>query len=184
MITIYSKGTGEKDLRDNHGGLKINCGDPRTKEQIKPRGSWNAEKPGPYQPSCLYVVTVNEFQVLLSSITSLHSYSIGRRYLPYFSPHPVYVPHPISKWPTRPLSHSLYPGYKSGLRTPIHHHFSLELAHCSNSVSHCNKLYSSLNLPHVWKFFWVSLSVSCRGMGQQWPATGSGALGAVDLGMA
>ena len=28
------------------------------------------------------------------------------------------------------------------------------------------------------------LSVSCRVMGQQWPATGAGALGAADLGMA
>ena len=29
------------------------------------------------------------------------------------------MPHPISKWPARPLSHSLYPGYKSRLRTPV-----------------------------------------------------------------
>ena len=29
----------------------------------------------------------------------------------------------------------------------------------------------------------LCLSVSCRGMGQQWPATGARALGAVDLGM-
>ena len=28
------------------------------------------------------------------------------------------------------------------------------------------------------------LSVSCRGMGQQWTATGAGALSAVDMGMA
>ena len=28
------------------------------------------------------------------------------------------------------------------------------------------------------------LSVSCKGTGQQWPATGSGALGAIDLGVA
>ena len=35
-------------------------------------------------------------------------------------PHPVYMPHLISKWPTRLWSHSLYPGYKSGLRTPVH----------------------------------------------------------------
>ena len=27
------------------------------------------------------------------------------------------------------------------------------------------------------------MSVSCEGMGQQWPAAGAGALGAVDLGM-
>ena len=30
----------------------------------------------------------------------------------------------------------------------------------------------------------LCLSVSCRGMGQQWTATGAGALGATDLGMA
>ena len=30
----------------------------------------------------------------------------------------------------------------------------------------------------------LCLSVSCRGTGQQWPASGAGALGAADLGMA
>ena len=30
----------------------------------------------------------------------------------------------------------------------------------------------------------LCLSVSCRGMGQQWTASGAGALGAVDLAMA
>ena len=30
----------------------------------------------------------------------------------------------------------------------------------------------------------LCLSVSCRGMGQQWPPTEAGALGAVDLGIA
>jgi len=29
----------------------------------------------------------------------------------------------------------------------------VELAYCSNSVPHSNKLYSPLTLPHVWKFF-------------------------------
>ena len=49
------------------------------------------------------------------------SYLIWRRLFALLFPsHQAYVPHPISKWPTRPLSHSLYPGYKSGLRTPIH----------------------------------------------------------------
>ena len=56
------------------------------------------------------------------------------------------MPHPISKWPARPLSHSLYPGYKSGLRTPVQRQFSLELARCSNSVSHSNELYFPLIL--------------------------------------
>ena len=65
-------------------------------------------------------------------------------------PHPVYMPHPISTWPP---SHSLYPEYKSGLRTPVQRRFSLELARCSNSVSHSNKLHFPLILSHVWKFF-------------------------------
>ena len=30
----------------------------------------------------------------------------------------------------------------------------------------------------------LRVSISCGGMGQQWPATGAGALGAADLGMA
>ena len=105
-------------------------------------------------PSLPNVVTINGFQVLLRTITSFPSYPIGRRYVPYSSPlHPVYVPHPISKWPARLLSHSLYPGYKSGLRTPVQCWFSFELAHSSNSVSHFHKLYLPLILSHVWKFF-------------------------------
>ena len=68
-------------------------------------------------------------------------------------PHPVYMPHPISKWPARPWSHSSYPGYKSGLRTSVQHQFSLGLTCCSNSVSHSNNLYFPLILSHVWKFF-------------------------------
>ena len=51
------------------------------------------------------------------------------------------MPHPISKRPTRPLSHPLYPGYKSGIKAPVRLRFSLELARCSNGVSRSNKLY-------------------------------------------
>ena len=63
------------------------------------------------------------------------------------------MPHPFSKGSARPLSHSLYPGYESGLRTSVQHPFSLELASCSNSIPHSNKLYFPLSLSHVWKFF-------------------------------
>ena len=71
-----------------------NCGDPRTKEQIKSGRvleSRNAqmEKPDPYCPCLPHVVTINGFQVLLSSITCLPSYSIGSRYLPYSPPRPT-----------------------------------------------------------------------------------------------
>ena len=113
-------------------------------------------KPDPYHPSLPHVVTINRFQVLLSNINCLPSYPIGRRSLPYSPPSPFppgYVPHPISKWPARPLSCSLYPGYKIGLRTPVQRRFSLELAHSSNGVSHSNNLYFPLTLSHVRKFF-------------------------------
>ena len=64
------------------------CGDPRMKEQIKPRrvlGCRNG-KTRLYRPSLPHVVTINRFQVLLSSITCLPSYPIGRRHLPSSSP--------------------------------------------------------------------------------------------------
>ena len=111
------------------------------------------EKPDPYRPSLPHVVIINGFQVLQSSIICLPYYPIGRRYLPYSSPYPVYVPHSISKWHARPLFHSLYPGYNSGLEYSVQCQFSLELARCSNSISHSNKLYFPLILSHVWKFF-------------------------------
>ena len=98
--------------------VREECGDPRMKEQRKPRRVLECRnrKTRPYRSSLPHGVTISGFQVLLSRITCLPSYPIGRRYLAYSSPQPVYVPHPISKWPTRPLSHSLYLGYKSGLK--------------------------------------------------------------------
>ena len=57
------------------------------KSRQNQRGSWNAEieKTDPYHPSLIHVVTINGFQVLLSSITCLPSYPIGKRHLPYSS---------------------------------------------------------------------------------------------------
>ena len=106
------------------------------------------EKPDPYHPSLPHIVTINRFLVLLSPLLP-HT---GRGYLPYSSP----TQYMLIIQPANDLqdpSHSLYSGYKSGLRTPIQHWISLELAHCSNSVSHSNKLYSPLILLPVWKFF-------------------------------
>ena len=40
-------------------------------------------------------------------------------------------------------------GKKSGLRTAVQCPFSLELAHCSNSVFHSNKLYFPFIVSHV-----------------------------------
>ena len=77
----------------------------------------------------------------------------GKKVFVSLFPQPVYVPHPINKWPARPLSRSLFPGYKSVLRIPVQRRFSLELARCSNSVSHSHKLYFPFILSHVWKFF-------------------------------
>ena len=114
------------------------------------------EKPDSYHPFLPHVVTVNGFQILLSSITCLPSYPRGKRYLSYSPPPPLTSICTSSncqitcKTPI-PL---LYPGYNSGLRIPVQHcWFSLELAHCSNSISHSNKLYFPLILSHVWKFF-------------------------------
>ena len=111
------------------------------------------EKPDPYRLSCPHVVTINGLQVLLNSITCLPSYPTGRRYLPYSSPTQYTCLIQSENDPQDPRSHSLYPRYKSGLRTLVQHWFSLELASCSNSVSHSNKLYFPLILSHVWKFF-------------------------------
>ena len=67
-------------------------------------------------------------------------------------PDPVYMPPLTSKWPARPLSHSLYPGYKSGLRTLVQCCSPLSWpAVLRASPSH--KLNFCLILPHVWKFF-------------------------------
>ena len=73
--------------------------------------------------------------------------------MPYSSPTQYTCLIQLANDPQDPLSHSLYPGYKSGLRTPVQHGFSLELTCCSNSVSHSNKLYFPIILSHVWKFF-------------------------------
>ena len=90
----------------------------------------------------------------LDRLQSMGSQRVGHNWVTSFHfPQPGYMPHPISKWPARPRSHSLYPGYKSGLRTPVQCRLSLELARWSNSVSHSNKLYFPLILSHVWKFF-------------------------------
>ena len=61
------------------------------------------------------------------------------------------MPHPISKWLTRPLSHSLYPQYKSGLKTPVQ-----RLALSWPTVLTVSPIlinYFLLILSHVWKFF-------------------------------
>ena len=92
-------------------------GDPRTKEQIKPRRvlECRSGETRPHHPSLPHVVTINGSQVLLSSITCLPPLPHREKVFALLFPLPVYMPHPISKWPTRPLSHSLYHGYKSGL---------------------------------------------------------------------
>ena len=112
----------------------------RTEKNKESLGMQEPKKPDPYRPSLPHVVTKSGFQVLLSSITCLLSRPTGRRYLPYSSPPSI----PASsnqqmthKTPVR----SSYPGYKNGLRTRVQRWLSLELACCSNSVSHSNKLY-------------------------------------------
>ena len=99
-----------------------------------------------------HVVTVDGFQVLLSSINSLSSYPISRNCFSYSSPtqyrclihsaNDPQDPYPI------PCTLAM-----SGLRTPAQHPFSFALACSSNSVPHSNKFYFPLILSQVWKFF-------------------------------
>ena len=80
------------------------CGDPRMKEQIKARSVLECRnrKTRPlssFPPPCC------NFQWISGppeQCTCLPSYPIGRRYFLYSFLYPVYVPHPISKWPARP----------------------------------------------------------------------------------
>ena len=112
------------------------------------------EKPDPYHPSLLHFVTIKGFQVLLSSITCLPSYPTQGEGICLTLPPTQYACLIQSaNDPQDPQSHSLYPGYKSGLRTPVQCWISLEMACCSNNISHSNKLYFPLILSHVWKFF-------------------------------
>ena len=132
------------------------------------------------------LLTINEFQVLLSSITCLHSYpissvqfsSVAQLCLTLCDPMnhstpgiPVHHPTHREKvfallFPTHCIHASynqqmilktpillLCPGSKDGLRTPVQRWLSPELAGCSNSISHFNKLYFPLILSRVWKFF-------------------------------
>ena len=112
--------------------ISKNCGDPRTKEQRKPRRVLECRngKTRPlssFPPPCC--------KVLLSSITCLLSYAIGRRYLPYSSPPPGIRASSNQQMTRKTPIPLLYAGYKSGLRTPVQPQFSPELACYSNSVS-------------------------------------------------
>ena len=109
------------------------------------------EKKDPYRPSLPHVVTINGFQALLSSITCLPSYR-EKVFALLFPTQYICLIQP-SKCPEKPLSHSLYPGYKNRLTARVQCRLSLELACCSDSVSHSNTLYLPLIVSHVWKFF-------------------------------
>ena len=106
------------------------------------------EKPDPYHPSLPHVVSTNGFQVLLSSITCLPSYL--REGICFTLPSIQYMcfiqsaNDPQDPYPTL---------CTLGIKTPVQCQFSLELACCSNSISHSDKLYFPLILSHVWKFF-------------------------------
>ena len=103
------------------------------------------EKPDPYHPSLPHFVTIKGFQVLLSSITCLPSYPTQGEGICLTLPPTQYTfLIQSAKDLQDPQSHSLYLQYKSRLRTPVQRWFSLELARCSNSVPHSNKLYFPL----------------------------------------
>ena len=113
------------------------------KEQMKPRRvlEWRNRK---FRPLLSFlpvpnVVTINEFQILLTSINCLPSFSmLGEGIYFTLSPQPIYLPYPISKWPIRSISCSLHPGYQNESRTPVHCRLSLtvrKLACCAGRDS-------------------------------------------------
>ena len=53
-----------------------------------------------------------------------------------------------------------------------------------HSRAQTNLVHTRTQRPHKDGARSVCLSVSCRGSGQEWPASGTGALSAPDLGMA
>ena len=67
----------------------------------------------------------------------------GRRYLPYSSPTQYACLIQSANDPQDPYPTPCTLG-KSGLRASVQHWFSLELAHCFDSVFHANKLISLL----------------------------------------
>ena len=99
-----------------------------------------------------HVVTVDGFQVLLSSINGLPSFPVRRKYFSYSSPTQYRcrinsANDPQDPYPT-PCTLAM-----SGLWTPVQHPFSFALACSSNRVPHSNKFYFPLILSQVWKFF-------------------------------
>ena len=125
--------------------------DERTEKTKEGLGMQEWEETDPYHPSLPHVVTINRLQVLLSSITCLPSYR--EKVFALLFPAQYICLIQSSKCPEKPLSHSLHPGYKNRLRTCVQCRLCLELARCSNSVSHSKTLYFPLILSHVWKFF-------------------------------
>ena len=104
-------------------------------------------KPRPYHLSLPHAVTINGTASPFSPPTPQ-----GEDVCPTLPPPSIHASSNQQMTCKTPIP-LLYPGYKSGLRTPVQRRLSLELARCSNSVSHSNKLYFPLILSHVWKSF-------------------------------
>ena len=82
----------------------------KKQNKTKQRGPWSAgtENPVPYRPPpCTHVVTINKCQVLWSNITCLPLLPHTEKVFALLFPHPASVPHPVSKWPARPLTGTL-----------------------------------------------------------------------------
>ena len=129
----------------------------RRKEQIKPRRVLECRN-GKTRPLISFppipnVVTLNEFQFLLTIITCLLSFPIegeGICLPPHPTPYNCLIQDPIPlltpwvwKWIKDTCSTSALSDYQEA--APL----------CWQRLSppHSNKLYSSFTIPHVWKFF-------------------------------
>ena len=110
------------------------------------------EKPEPYGPSLPHIVAINGFQGLLSSITSVPSYPPQGEGICLALPPPGIRASSYQQMTCKTPAHSLYPGYKSGLRIPAQRPFSLELPTVL-TVSPSLINYFPLILSHVWTFF-------------------------------
>ena len=125
-----------------------------TKTKTNQGGPWDVgmEKTRPYHPSLPMLLTINEFQVLLSSITCLPSYPIGRRYLP-FSSHTQYTC--LIQSANDPQDH--YPAPCTlDIKMEQGFPFNISCLLSQPTVLMASPTvinYSPLMLPHVWKFF-------------------------------
>ena len=110
----------------------------KVKEKCLGMQKWKKTRPLSPFPPCFNSCGIFEPSWVVRPVSPSASYKKDVSTL-LFS-HRVHPPHPVSKWLTRFLPCSLSPSYKNGPRTHVQGRLYLEPTHCSNSISHSNKL--------------------------------------------